>query len=178
MPGSPSHALNELQDIIQSVATDRVYIPRFLVALDIYLVTSNGRWPSWRAIMEGDVSTQPDHLWLLLRERPAVSGPSTLELPLKPLASTVTTTTTLDAAQSGPSDPTAVLTMASTSTLPSEKAQDKVRASWKLPTSTPMDVDASGGNATAIQEMAVGKGKGKAKAMDAAAVAAGEESQG
>jgi hypothetical protein len=85
-----------------------VYIPGFLVALDIHLSKSKGRWPQWRAIMAGDVSGQEDHPWLLLHESPTPSSPSTSEGFLKPSASKVAATTMVGPTQAGPSKPALV----------------------------------------------------------------------
>jgi hypothetical protein len=113
--------------------------------------------------MAGDISGQEDHPWLLLRESPTPSGPSTSEGFLKPSVSKVTVTTTVGHTQAGPSKPALVHRKATVTELISEKARGKARASPESLTDVPMDVDALGGNGAVVQEMSRRPGKGKAK---------------
>ncbi|KAF8132889.1 hypothetical protein EV363DRAFT_1449085 [Boletus edulis] len=56
--------LNTQLDFMRAVITPGVIIPRFLIALDLQLSQRRGRWPAWRAIIDGDVQGNTDHPWM------------------------------------------------------------------------------------------------------------------
>ncbi|KAF8128099.1 hypothetical protein EV363DRAFT_1400608 [Boletus edulis] len=75
--------LNTQLDFMRAVITPGVIIPRFLIALDLQLSQRRGRWPAWRAIIDGDVQGNTDHPWMEYQAKTPPTSPTT-SLPQTP----------------------------------------------------------------------------------------------
>ncbi|KAG6369023.1 hypothetical protein JVT61DRAFT_2554 [Boletus reticuloceps] len=64
-------------NMVRAVVTEGIFIPRFIISLDIHLAMSQGRWPPWQLIMDGNVSAQLDHPWMQLRSSTPPLSPAT-----------------------------------------------------------------------------------------------------
>ncbi|KAF8434757.1 hypothetical protein L210DRAFT_3648877 [Boletus edulis BED1] len=69
--------LNTQLDFMRAVITPGVIIPRFLIALDLQLSQRRGRWPAWRAIIDGDVQGNTDHPWMEYQAKTPPTSPTT-----------------------------------------------------------------------------------------------------
>ncbi|KAF8121361.1 hypothetical protein EV363DRAFT_1457942 [Boletus edulis] len=69
--------LNTQLDFMRTVITPGVIIPRFLIALDLQLSQRRGRWPAWRAIIDGDVQGNTDHPWMEYQAKTPPTSPTT-----------------------------------------------------------------------------------------------------
>ncbi|KAF8549472.1 hypothetical protein OG21DRAFT_1525776 [Imleria badia] len=63
-PVSTVLTLIGFQDIVQSVAEDDIWIPKFLIALDIHLNHPKGRWLSWKMVQSPTPQQEDRRFWV------------------------------------------------------------------------------------------------------------------
>ncbi|KAG6373049.1 hypothetical protein JVT61DRAFT_7108 [Boletus reticuloceps] len=68
---------NHSKDFMCAVITPGVFIPWFLIALDLQLSQHRGHWPAWRAIIDGDLQGNTDHPWMEYQQQIPPVTPTT-----------------------------------------------------------------------------------------------------